>query len=130
MADIPQPGASSASFPAAQTGVKPRPSPSSGVSFGPRARIWSLGLGIALGFLAAMLSRTIRDPWVEEDTWYGAVYSQAAHNNLRAGVLASGGVPATLYFGPLPIPKDAFYVHHPTLLPLLVTGAFAVFGEA
>ena len=83
-----------------------------------------------MGFLAVMFLRTIHVPWVEEDNWYGAVYSQAAHNNLRAGVLASGGVPATLYFGPLPIPKDAFYVHHPTLLPLLVTGAFAVFGEA
>ena len=100
------------------------------MSFGPDARIWNLGLLLALAFLAAMFLRTIRVPWVEEDTWYGAVYSQAAHNNLRAGVLASGGVPATLYFGPLPIPKDAFYVHHPTLLPLLVTGAFAVFGEA
>jgi len=100
------------------------------VRFGPNARIWNLGLALALVFLAAMFLRTIRVPWVEEDTWYGAVYSQAAHNNLRAGVIASGGVPATLYFGPLPIPKDAFYVHHPTLLPLLVTGAFAAFGEA
>ena len=98
--------------------------------FGPNSPIWILGLVLAFGFLAFSLFRTINLSWVEEDNWYGAVYSQAAHNNLRAGIMASGGVPATLYFGPLPIPKDAFYVHHPTLLPLLVTGAFAIFGEA
>jgi 4-amino-4-deoxy-L-arabinose transferase-like glycosyltransferase len=44
--------------------------------------------------------------------------------------MATGGVPATLYFGPLPIPIDAYYVHHPTLLPLLETAAFAAFGES
>ena len=32
--------------------------------------------------------------------------------------------PATLYFGPLPIPVDAYYVHHPTLLLVLVTWSF------
>jgi 4-amino-4-deoxy-L-arabinose transferase-like glycosyltransferase len=82
-----------------------------------------------LGLLCLHFSRTMRDPWVEDDTWYGAVYSQAAHNNLRAGLYA-GGVPATLYFGPLPIPADAYYVHHPTLLPLLITASFATVGEA
>ncbi|MFL6521624.1 MAG: ArnT family glycosyltransferase [Chthoniobacterales bacterium] len=68
-------------------------------------------------------------PWVEEDNFYGALYSQAAHNNLRAGLAVTGGVPATLYFGPLPIPADAYYVHHPILLPMMVTGAVAFFGE-
>lgn len=68
-------------------------------------------------------------PWVEEDNFYGALYSQAAHNNLRAGLAVTGGVPATLYFGPLPIPPDAYYVHHPVLMPLMVTGAVALFGE-
>ena len=68
-------------------------------------------------------------PWVEEDNFYGALYSQAAHNNLRAGLGVTGGVPATLYFGPLPIPADAYYVHHPVLMPLMVTGAVALFGE-
>lgn len=68
-------------------------------------------------------------PWVEEDNFYGALYSQAAHNNLRAGLAVTGGVPATLYFGPLPIPAGAYYVHHPVLMPLMVTGAVAVFGE-
>jgi 4-amino-4-deoxy-L-arabinose transferase-like glycosyltransferase len=83
----------------------------------------------AIGFLAASFFRTINLPWVEEDNFYGALYSQAAHNNLRAGLLATGGVPATLYFGPLPIPPDAYYVHHPILMPLMVTGSIAIFGE-
>jgi hypothetical protein len=92
-------------------------------------RIWLAGLAIVLGFLLVMFLRGIHRPWTEDDNWYGAVYSQAAHNNLRAGVRAAG-VSATLYFGPLPIPAEAYYVHHPTLLPLMITAAFAVFGEA
>ena len=100
------------------------------VDFGPAGKIWIAGVFLVLGFLALSLCHTITTPWVEDDNWYGAVYSQAAHNNLRAGLLTTGGVPVTLYFGPLPIPQDAFYVHHPTLLPLAVTGAFAIFGEA
>lgn len=99
-------------------------------AFGADGRGWTLLFLAALLFLGACLGRTLRDPWVEEDTWYGAVYSQAAHNNLRAGLGVTAGVPVTLYFGPLPFSADAYYVHHPTLLPLLVTASFAVFGEA
>lgn len=90
---------------------------------------WVLGLFVVLVFLAAHFARGLNRPWVEEDNWYGAVYAQAAHNNLRAGMRAAG-VPATLYFGPLPIPAEAYYVHHPTLLPVLVTASFAVLGES
>ncbi|HEY3897573.1 MAG TPA: glycosyltransferase family 39 protein [Chthoniobacter sp.] len=90
---------------------------------------WKLCLIAIVALLAFHFYRGMQRPWVEDDTWYGAVYSQAAHNNLRAGLHAAG-VPATLYFGPLPIPPDAYYVHHPTLLPLLVTGSFAIVGEA
>jgi 4-amino-4-deoxy-L-arabinose transferase-like glycosyltransferase len=82
-----------------------------------------------IAFLAASLFHTINVPWVEEDNFYGALYSQAAHNNLRAGLGVTGGVPATLYFGPLPIPANAYYVHHPVLMPLMVTGSVAIFGE-
>jgi 4-amino-4-deoxy-L-arabinose transferase-like glycosyltransferase len=82
-----------------------------------------------VALLALHFARGLNRPWVEEDNWYGAVYAQAAHNNLRAGLHAAG-VPATLYFGPLPVPPEAYYVHHPTLLPVLVTASFAVFGEA
>ena len=93
-------------------------------------RLWIAGLIVVLCFLAWALCRNITLPWTEDDNWYGAVYSQAAHMNLQAGLLTTAGVPVTLYFGPLPLPPDAFYVHHPTLLPTLITGAFAVFGES
>ena len=66
---------------------------------------------------------------MEEDNCFGAFYTQAARNNLRAGLGTTGGVPATLYFGPLPIPRDGYYVHHPILVPLMVTGSVAIFGE-
>jgi 4-amino-4-deoxy-L-arabinose transferase-like glycosyltransferase len=92
-------------------------------------RWWSLALVVIFLLLAFHFARGLQRPWSEEDNWYGAVYSQAAHNNLRGG-LHAGGVPATLYFGPLPIPPDAYYVHHPTLLPTLVTVSFAALGEA
>jgi len=106
------------------------PPPSDSSDAGPeRGRWWGLGLAVVLLLLAAHFARGLDRPWVEEDNWYGAVYAQAAHNNLRAGMRA-GGVPATLYFGPLPIPSEAYYVHHPTLLPVLVTASFALFGES
>jgi len=102
--------------------------PSDSPSF-QRERWWLLALLAIFALLAFHFARGLQRPWVEEDNWYGAVYSQAAHNNLRAG-LHAGGVPATLYFGPLPIPPEAYYVHHPTLLPVLVTASFAFFGES
>ena len=85
---------------------------------------------MVLAFLAWALCRNITIPWTEDDNWYGAFYSQAAHVNLEAGILTTAGVPVPLYFAPPPIPPDAFYVHHPTLLPTLVTAAFALFGES
>jgi hypothetical protein len=99
------------------------------ISLGRDGKIWVVLFLAALVFLTASLFRTIKVPWVEEDNFYGALYSQAAHNLLRAGPGATAGVPATLYFGPLPIPPDAYYVHHPVLMPLLVSAAVAVFGE-
>jgi len=102
----------------------PSPSPATGREFW-----WKIGLIAILALLAFHFARGLQRPWVEEDNWYGAVYAQAAHNNLRAGLYA-GGVPATLYFGHLPIPPEAYYVHHPTLLPLLVTASFVMFRDA
>ncbi|MEP6670485.1 MAG: glycosyltransferase family 39 protein [Chthoniobacter sp.] len=107
----------------------PHSSPDSPTVGPGRERWWMLGLVVILVFLMAHFARGLNRPWVEEDNWYGAVYAQAAHNNLRAGMRAAG-VPATLYFGPLPIPAEAYYVHHPTLLPVLITVSFAVFGES
>jgi hypothetical protein len=84
---------------------------------------------VAIGFLAASLLHTINLPWVEEDNVFGAAYAQAARNNLRAGLTVTAGVPAILYCGPLPIPSDAYYVHHPVLFPLLATAFVATLGE-
>lgn len=93
------------------------------------SKIWIVVGLVAIAFLATSLLRTINVPWVEDDNAFGAAYAQAARNNLRAGLAVTGGVPATFYNGPLPIPADAYYVHHPVLFPLLVTGAVATLGE-
>lgn len=85
---------------------------------------------VALAFFGWAITHNFTEPWVMNDSYYGAHYSQAAHNFLRAGILKTGGVPAGLYAGPLPIPTEEFYVHHPTLFPLTVTAAFAIFGES
>lgn len=92
-------------------------------------KIWIIVAVLAIAFLASSLLRTINEPWAEEDNVFGAAYAQAARNNLRAGLAVTAGVPATLYAGPLPIPANAYYVHHPVLFPLLVTASVAVLGE-
>jgi 4-amino-4-deoxy-L-arabinose transferase-like glycosyltransferase len=91
---------------------------------------WSAGLLAALGFLIVFFSLDLNTPWTQDDYYNGAVWSQAAHNLLRAGLLQTAGVPAAFYYGPLPIPPDGFYVHHPCLLPLSVAASFGVFGES
>jgi 4-amino-4-deoxy-L-arabinose transferase-like glycosyltransferase len=92
-------------------------------------RAWVVVALVAVAFLATSLLRTINVPWVEEDNAFGAAYAQAAANNLRAGLAVTAGVPATFHVGPLPIPPDAYYVHHPVLVPLLVTASVAILGE-
>jgi len=101
----------------------------SSTDFVSNVKIWGGVFLIAIGFLAVALCQTLNLPWVEEDNYYGAIYAQAAHNNLRAGLAVTAGVPVTLYFGPLPIPRTEYYVHHPTLLPFMVTASVALFGE-
>ena len=80
-------------------------------------------------WLATALSWDIHKPWINFPDFNGAVWSQSAHNNLRAGLKTTLGVPTGFYFGPLPIPPNGYYTHHPPLLPLMVTGLFAVLGE-
>jgi 4-amino-4-deoxy-L-arabinose transferase-like glycosyltransferase len=105
------------------------PAGRSAVLLGRDGKVWVAIFLAALGFLTASLFHTINVPWVEEDNVFGAAYAQAARNNLRAGLSVTAGVPATLYVGPLPIPSTAYYVHHPTLFPLLITAAVKVLGE-
>lgn len=81
-------------------------------------------LGLALG-----LSWEIRRPWIEGVDFNGAVWSQAAHNILRAGLAETAGGSSGFYFGPLPIPSWGYYLHHPPLLHLAITLLFAIFGE-
>jgi Dolichyl-phosphate-mannose-protein mannosyltransferase len=90
---------------------------------------WTALALASIGFLAFSLLRTINLPWVEEDNAFGAAYAQAAANNLRAGLAVTAGVPATFYTGPLPIPPEAYYVHHPVLVPLLITASVSLLGE-
>jgi 4-amino-4-deoxy-L-arabinose transferase-like glycosyltransferase len=99
------------------------------LAFGCDSRIWFAVFLVALVFLAGSLLHTINVPWVEEDNVFGAAYAQAACNNLRAGLSVTAGVPATFYLGPLPIPAEAYYVHHPVLFPLLVTASVMALGE-
>ena len=103
--------------------------PERSLAFGGDSRIWFAVFLAAALFLAASLLHTINVPWVEEDNVFGAAYAQAARNNLRAGLSVTAGVPATLYAGPLPIPRDAYYVHHPVLVPLLITASVMALGE-
>jgi len=99
------------------------------LAFGRDSRTWFAVFLVAGIFLSASLFHTINVPWVEEDNVFGAAYAQAACNNLRAGLSVTAGVPATFYVGPLPIPPDAYYVHHPVLFPLLVTASVRALGE-
>jgi len=93
------------------------------------SKFWVVLCLAAIVFLATSLLHTINVPWVEDDNVFGAAYAQAARNNLRAGLTVTAGVPTTFYNGALPIPADAYYVHHPVLFPLIVTAAVATLGE-
>jgi 4-amino-4-deoxy-L-arabinose transferase-like glycosyltransferase len=84
---------------------------------------------VALAAVAAVLAARLPGPFNRHVDYNGAVWSQAAKQFLRDGVGATAGVPAPFYFGPPPVPREALYTHHPPLLPLVVTGAFAALGE-
>ena len=91
---------------------------------------WNLCAAALLLFLAAVLCSRISHPWTYNDDYNGAFWSQAGRNLTRAGVLANAGVPAPLYFGAPPIPADALYVHHPTLLANMMVVDRALLGES
>ena len=88
-----------------------------------------LALGAILFALAAILTQEIDRPWVNQIDFNGAVWSQAAHNILRAGLIETQGASTAFYFGPLPIPDAGYYLHHPPLLHLGVAAMFSLFGE-
>jgi 4-amino-4-deoxy-L-arabinose transferase-like glycosyltransferase len=84
---------------------------------------------LVLAWLGWVLSRDIQCPWTSIDDHNGAVWSQAAHNILRAGLITTLGQSSGYYFGPLPIPPWGYYLHHPPVLHLVLTALFALFGE-
>lgn len=88
-----------------------------------------LALGAILFALAAVLTEEIDRPWINQIDFNGAVWSQAAHNILRAGLIETQGASTAFYFGPLPIPDTGYYLHHPPLLHLGVAAMFSIFGE-
>jgi dolichyl-phosphate-mannose-protein mannosyltransferase len=90
---------------------------------------WAALLLVVLAWLGWVLSRNVQDPWIRVVDYNGAVWSQAAHNILRAGLITTWGQSSAFYFGPLPIPPSGYYLHHPPGLHLLLTALFALFGE-
>jgi len=86
-------------------------------------------LGLVIVFQSGFFIRKLNAPWVDEIDFNGAVWSQAAHTLLRSNWLENAGLPAPFYFGPMPVPNEEYYVHHPTLLAWLVAASFQIFGE-
>ncbi|EDY20217.1 hypothetical protein CfE428DRAFT_2141 [Chthoniobacter flavus Ellin428] len=96
----------------------------------PNSRFWWIGLFVAIGLLGWSFASDFTAPWTDQIDGNGACWSQSAHNTLAAGIIATAGVPSAFYFGTPPIPPEGFYTHHPPLLSLMLTGMFAIFGEA
>ncbi|MEO6845679.1 MAG: PIG-L family deacetylase [Chthoniobacterales bacterium] len=93
------------------------------------ATFWAILSMLAIIYLGVNFIRHIDHPWVNFVDFNGAVWSQSAHNILRAGMFQTEGASSGFYFGPLPIPAAGYYLHHPPLLHLLVTWLFSIFGE-
>jgi hypothetical protein len=93
-------------------------------------KVWVAGLFVAIAFQFVFFSADFTRPWTQDDYYNGAVWSHAAHNLLRAGIRATAGVPVSFYFAPPPFPPSAYYVHHPSLLPITLAGIFSLFGES
>ncbi len=90
-----------------------------------RALTWLVPLGVG----AALLCVNIAEPWIGSYDANGALFSTAARNYLRYGLLATrGGQVANA--GALTPGRFRFYAHHPPGISLLLAASFAVFGEA
>lgn len=92
-------------------------------------KIWTALFVATVIWLAVVLSWEITRPWIHGVDYNGAVWSQAAHNILRAGLGETSGASSGFYFGPLPIPAWGYYLHHPPLLHLVIGFLFSIFGE-
>lgn len=90
---------------------------------------WAMAFAAVLVWLGFALSEDINRPWIGTLDYNGAVWSQSAHNILRAGLAETSGASSGFYFGPLPIPAWGYYLHHPPLLHLVITALFWMLGE-
>ncbi len=90
---------------------------------------WMALFAAILISLAFALSAEINRPFINGVDFNGAVWSQSAHNILRAGLIETSGASSGFYFGPLPIPAWGYYLHHPPLLHLVIALLFAILGE-
>lgn len=90
-------------------------------------RVGLLWILLAAG-LAIILCVGVTRPWVGAHDWNGAAWSTAARNIRRAGWLQTRGA-ASLHHGPVPLPAESFYLHHPPMIVWLVTASFSLFGE-
>ncbi len=93
------------------------------------SKFWTALFAATVIWLAVVLSWEITRPWINAVDYNGAVWSQAAHNILRAGLGETSGASSGFYFGPLPIPAWGYYLHHPPLLHLVIAFLFKIFGE-
>jgi hypothetical protein len=95
-----------------------------------RPLLWKLSAAFLIVLLAIVLCSRMSHPWTYNDDYNGAFWSQAARNLNRAGFFSTAGVPAPLYFGAPPIPREALYVHHPTLLADMMLVDLWLLGES
>jgi len=89
-----------------------------------RAVAWLVPLGVG----AALLCVNITEPWVGSYDANGALFSTAARNYLRYGVLATRGG-QVVNAGALTPERFRVHAHHPPGISLLVAASFALFGE-
>ena len=90
-----------------------------------RALTWLVPLGVG----AALLCVNIAEPWIGSYDANGALFSTAARNYLRYGLLATRGG-QVVNAGALTPERFRIHAHHPPGISLLVAAGFAVFGEA
>ncbi len=91
-----------------------------------RALRW-LSLIVPLGVGAAMMAHDIAAPWTGSFDANGALFSTAARNYLRHGLIATRGG-QVCNAGELRPGDFRFYSHHPPGISLAIVGSFAAFG--
>ncbi|WP_031435240.1 ArnT family glycosyltransferase [Methylomarinum vadi] len=78
---------------------------------------------------SALMVRNMSQPWNGLDGGDGALFSKIAKNYLEHGIWELKFGQAYNYLPGQDKDSLKYYQHHPPLLPLLIAGSFAVFGE-